>query len=360
MKHLKYYRLFLIYLCLTTGYAYAQNNPIFKGGDNAGWKSVQTNRPLGGNIFTGGNGDGFGNGISVRPAIDLFFTGGSGDGWNNLKSARPRVDSLFTGGTGDGWNNLQSARPLVDSLFAGGNGDGWYTATSVRPIVDTIFSGGNGDGWSDKKSAISSVDSLFKGGRGDGWASNYINLTPLPVQLLFFTGEQRNGQHILTWKTSLEINSDHFSVERKAGNSNTFNSIGIVAAAGNSAVPKQYSLVDVTPVTGNNFYRLLLSDKDGRSTYSNIVLLRLLKDKSILSVFPNPTATSIHIQLAGAIDGSNVKLELFDAAGKLVSNSNLKKDNTTLSVDVSRFAKGIYTLRITENGETTAVSFVKQ
>jgi len=47
-----------------------------------------------------------------------------------------------------------------------------------------------------------------------------------------------------------------------------FDAIGTVKGAGNSNALKSYSFADVTPITGNDYYRLKQVDKNGNTQYS--------------------------------------------------------------------------------------------
>lgn len=328
----------LIGLLLTTMLAHAQNNAIFKGGAGMGWQSAQP----------------------AVPATDGIFRGGNGDGWTKSGTTAPAVGSIFQGGQGDGWGSGANNRPLADSLFKGGAGDGWVSFSGGVPTLDSLFKGGAGDGWANQSKLPAIIDSIFRGGLGDGWASTFIPMSPLPVRLLRFTGEQRNGQHWLNWTTSLEINSSHFTVERQTAGSTGYEAIGRVAAAGNSTTGKDYTLIDTRPVMGNNIYRLQLVDLDGRFEYSNVVLLKLLKDQTAVRIYPNPTADLLQVSWDGPLHGKPVEMAIVDAAGKTVALRSFKKTQPTVAIPVQQLAAGMYLLVIRDQEEVTSVRFMKQ
>ncbi|HRF27814.1 MAG TPA: T9SS type A sorting domain-containing protein [Ferruginibacter sp.] len=314
----------------------AQNNAIFTGGQGAGWKSNYAGHPSG----------------------DAIFAGGSGHGWSKALQM-PLLDSLFRGGNGDGYTKNESPKPLLDSLFMGGVGDGYAKNESPIPLLDSLFKGGDGDGWFSLQKNTERVDSIFKGGEGDGWASTYLPLSPLPVRLLSFTGEQKNSVHILRWETSSETNSHYFNVERQVQGSSAFQAIGRVAAAGNSSAARQYSLTDFRPVLGNNFYRLQMVDLDGTYSYSNIVLLKMLSDKSLLTVFPNPTADLLYVRWSGKLNGKNIQVSILDAAGKKSGTSTYPSDQAQLSVPVGHLSSGMYILQLVCGDQTEQIKFMK-
>lgn len=289
---------------------------------------------------------------------NAIFTGGQGAGWNSYSAGRPAGDAIFGGGAGDGWSYAGHV-PLLDSLFKGGNGDGYAKNEAPRPLLDSLFKGGDGDGWFSLRKNAERIDSIFKGGEGDGWASTYLPLSPLPVRLLSFTGEQKNNVHILRWETSSEANSHYFNVERQVQGSSAFQTIGRVAAAGNSNEARQYSLTDFRPLLGNNFYRLQMVDLDGSYSYSNIVLLKMLSDKSLLTVFPNPTADLLYIRWSGKLNGKTIQVSILDAAGKKAGTFTYPADQIQVSVPVGQLSSGMYILQLVCGDHKEQIKFMK-
>ena len=70
----------------------------------------------------------------------------------------------------------------------------------------------------------------------------------------------------------------------------------------------------------------------------------IIDDFNPLSVFiyPNPASNFITVDL-GDFKGSNTTVKMYDSSSKLVFE---KQSSTTTSIDVSAFAKGVYTLEI--------------
>lgn len=311
-----------------------------------------TAQPPNNTIFFGGAGDGS-NFISFTGAANNIFFGGDGDGWNN-NTNNVMANSIFLGGEGDGWHN-SSYNPAPNSIFLGSEGDGWHNS-SYNPAPNSIFLGGEGDGWHFNNFGIA-PNTIFYGGVGDGWSHVIYPMGPLPVTLLSFTGEQLGKTNLLKWVTSQEINTSHFELERSA-TANSFTVIKNVLAAGNSNTAKNYSSVDEFPLTGNNFYRLKMVDADGSFKYSNIVLLRVLDNDVLLSVFPNPVADKLNIAISNSAIINKLQLQVFDNGGKLIAQQSVANSNG-ISLDVSRYAAGVYLLKIMYNDKVETIRFVK-
>jgi hypothetical protein len=170
-------------------------------------------------------------------------------------------------------------------------------------------------------------------------------LNPLPLKLLSFTAQAVNDQSLLRWVTTEEHNTSYFMVQRSVDGTG-WNDIGKVAARGESAVNQSYSLIDANPNTGLNYYRLLMADIDGHSTYSPICQLSFDKRKD-LAMMPNPARSLVRVVLPAAINGQS-RLKIYNAIGQSV----LEQDATGLQVvefNVSGLAAGIYQVVIMDS-----------
>ena len=253
--------------------------------------------------------------------------------------------------------------------YRGGIADGHALVSQVsvfsNPGSFQPFLGGNADGNSSDSTimfpqhAYIPMFQPYGGGQSDGWTGAPIfGVTILPLNLLSFTGEQADKKHLLHWITSQEQNTSHFDVERSADGIH-FIKLGTVAAAGNSAVQRNYNFTDTDPMQGNNFYRLKMFDIDGSLKYSNIILLKL-SGNTTLSIYPNPTAKTLNVLLGGVTDNSTINAAILDANGKIVNNIQVKKTGNAISFDVERLTAGMYLLRVSWNNETSVWRFVKE
>jgi len=109
----------------------------------------------------------------------------------------------------------------------------------------------------------------------------------LPINMAEFKAVYSSGVSHLSWNTSQENNSSHFEIERSTDGVN-FTRLGKVNAAGNSSNKISYSFNDIHPVTGINYYRLKMVDKDGKFAYSNIVTVNVNIKGNINSDLPKP------------------------------------------------------------------------
>lgn len=190
--------------------------------------------------------------------------------------------------------------------------------------------------------------------------SQYINITvvagtsievtkdrlfPLPVAWGAVSALAKGKQVNVSWSTLQETNTAYFDVEVSI-NGRDFRSAGSVAAAGTSTVARNYQFVHTTPDLGKvNFYRIRQIDLNGRSTISEVRQVKFNKGLvAVVTTAPNPVKNILQV----SIQADNVRLDLTDNSGKILSRMNLQPGNH--SVDMSPYAAGVYHLIVSQNG----------
>jgi hypothetical protein len=164
---------------------------------------------------------------------------------------------------------------------------------------------------------------------------------PLPVTLVSFTGVRVDQTSQLTWVTTSESNSKLFNIQRSS-NGGSFTTIGTVAAQGNTSATTTYNYTDAQPLSGDNYYRLQQVDINGKFTYSNIV--RMFFSNSItLQINPNPAHGTANLNIGNSTQVLSV--QLYNLNGGLLEQWQVTPGQTTLQMDVSALAKGLYTVK---------------
>ncbi|MBC7949585.1 MAG: T9SS type A sorting domain-containing protein [Chitinophagaceae bacterium] len=178
--------------------------------------------------------------------------------------------------------------------------------------------------------------------------------TTLPIRLSDFSGKKVNSSIQLSWTSSTEENGDFFTIERNTGNG-VYEAIGTVKAAGNSNSTRSYSFTDKRPATGNNFYRLKMTDQDASFTYSQVVKMMANAVANATYLYPNPCVDQVTITHRIA---TNAKITVVSANGMEVLKTN-SSSSTQTKLDVQRLKSGVYHA-VWQNGEErVSVSFVK-
>lgn len=96
----------------------------------------------------------------------------------------------------------------------------------------------------------------------------------LPVELVFLSAKQFDGQNKISWITASEINSAYFEILRSNDGKN-YTPITKVTAAGNSNISMNYEYYDEDVMAGQEYYyKLKMVDQDGSFQYSVIMVVK--------------------------------------------------------------------------------------
>lgn len=189
--------------------------------------------------------------------------------------------------------------------------------------------------------------------------SSYDLCNILPLKLLSFKATLQNKSVSIEWKTSNEINTDHFTIER-SGNGVSFTALQTISARGNSSSVQTYTTSDLHPLYGTSHYRLKQLDKDGRVTYSNVVQVRVSASDAIF-ISPNPVVNDIHVNVQSMV-ASKAILSVADMTGKTLFTQtvNMNAGTNAILIPAATLLKGLYVLKITSGTTTQSLKFIKE
>ena len=163
----------------------------------------------------------------------------------------------------------------------------------------------------------------------------------LPISFLLFNANCTGNHVVINWKTTFELNTVRFVVERSAAG-NVWTPIGILPASGVPGSVQNYTYVDVDPLPAGGLYRIAGYNINGQAQYTSIIHM----DCGISDgwqVSPNPVQEQLflHINTASA---SPVTVKVFDEGGALVSEQHnaLLPGINELTVNMKILAAGLY------------------
>jgi predicted outer membrane repeat protein len=180
-----------------------------------------------------------------------------------------------------------------------------------------------------------------------------FQLTTLPVDLISFTAKVNGNSTALNWVTSTERNNSKFLVKRSADGI-VFEVIGSVLAK--SANGSGYNFSDFSPLRGNNYYRLIQIDLDGKE---NVLGTQLVKHtfSTTFKVYPNPVVGS-KLNVVFGEHGFN-QIQIIDSFGKIVSSLIISEKLDDVAIDVKDLTKGIYLIRAIGKGKSVTQKIIK-
>lgn len=226
------------------------------------------------------------------------------------------------------------------------------TVTGTNPATNT---------GSKKVAVLPFVPYLFQVKTADGVCfSNYVayNFTVLAVKLISFNATVLNDSKVsLRWKVENDQDAAHYKIERSTDGV-VFKEILLLFPTNQTTVT-EYAFTDQKPIAGVSYYRLKMVNNDGAIKYSSVLVVNLGKKNAgaSLTVMPNPTQSTLVIQVDGKVLTSAQKVRITDVAGKVITTTT----TTNSTVDVQQLSPGIYLLEImsSDNPKQT-IRFVKQ
>jgi hypothetical protein len=179
----------------------------------------------------------------------------------------------------------------------------------------------------------------------------------LPATLSSFTGRCTAGSVILDWTTTMETNSDWFTLEGSIDGNNWID-IRSVSAAGNSSVGQRYSCSVDQSRQSFSFYRLKQTDLDGRFYYSSVIRVGDCGiSKTGITLFPNPSTGNLLSGTITAPAGGILKIEIFDQKGKMIHRASVSTGPFQLDFGTT-LAEGIYYARVVSPECSSTAAFI--
>jgi len=183
------------------------------------------------------------------------------------------------------------------------------------------------------------------------------SVATLPLHLLAFNGNFRQGVTTLGWSTSNESGARSFVIE-KSNNGVAFSVLTTVPAHNNSGV-NGYTFNDDMAQKGTIYYRLKVIDNNGGYFYSKTLKISTdNKNQTLYNIYPNPVKNQLTVDFNGVSD--NIDASVVSLSGKELVRLPLQDGISKKTIEVGQLAKGEYLLVIRgKQGEVNTIKFTK-
>ena len=273
-------------------------------------------------------------------------------------------------GSADGYWQIDDANGLnggVYSLYLEGDnvpvfydGSAGYNFEDACQVTAVKRQGNNPWGISgihvSNTGTASSPKISISGAQGwSNWGFAGQTTSPLPVELISFSGECLEDAINLNWTTLSEHNSSHFDIE-KSEDGEDWIKIATVEAAGNSNSTINYSIQDNRKsIQPNLYYRLNQVDVDGQNEVFGPISISCesnLDINSDISLFPNPNNGDFQVIMKSNQDDKEITMVLTDTYGrKVFSMNNILQGGINLySFNNHNLDSGVYYFYVLLNG----------
>jgi hypothetical protein len=260
--------------------------------------------------------------------------------------------------------SLPKLNPLVIPLTISANTDGSYqlnmaTIKSVPMLYDVwLMDAYTKDSVDLRKNPVYSFDIARSIGAsyGSGRFSVVIRENPaLQFQLLNFTAAKASNGVQVTWKTQYEQNYTYFTVERSNDDGKTYVVVGSRTSDGSGA----YGLLDSTPPTGSNKYRLKIEDLNGAITYSDIVTVTFGNSAAItvantsVNAYPSPTHGTVTLTVNQTLHDPSYIFNVLNNLGVVVKSGS--SNQLSWQTDISDLLPGTYFIMVLNKMDNSVV-----
>jgi len=178
---------------------------------------------------------------------------------------------------------------------------------------------------------------------------------PLPVKFLQFTAKDFTGYNELRWKTTNEQNISYYEIEFSSDGVN-YTSVGKVNAVNNPS-ENNYSFHHFISAFTKLFYKIKIIDRDGRITYSDIVILDKKQTASI-KIYPTLIRDG---RLNILSDKPLEEMIIFSTDGRKVYQDELNNLSGSINISLPHLQEGVYIIQVKwKDGFATAKVLIQQ
>jgi hypothetical protein len=274
--------------------------------------------------------------------------GGGGAGGTILLDINTYLDAAIisaNGGVGGNSNDVFTPSRCFGGGGGGSGGTLYFKGTTPAGTVSTT--GGTGGTEIQRDAGCNAAIPGLNGTNGTT-VNNYSYLTGtvfgnycgiiLPVTLEYFRVTASGEKAILSWKSPTPGEIAHFIAER-------FNSEGrweeftVIPSNDNQEI---YTTTDHQPLAGNNFYRLLIRERNNHHSYSPTRFLYFGKENDY-RIYPNPASNRITV--SGQFRNNSV-FQLFDINGRLLLKKKLFLSAN--EIELPGLLPGVYVVSVNE------------
>lgn len=185
-----------------------------------------------------------------------------------------------------------------------------------------------------------------------------VDVTPancpgvLPVILSSFNAKVNNCTVNLDWTAEAQSGFKNYEVQ--------YSSDGLkfqtIATITGNVTNQKYTYENASSLHGTNYYRLKMTDQDGKFVFSKIISANLSCNGSVMMVYPNPVTNILNIVIP-ALQNDVTIGKLYNANGKLIFSGEMINGANTINME--KFSKGIYLLKLKNKTETQNIKIIK-
>jgi hypothetical protein len=181
---------------------------------------------------------------------------------------------------------------------------------------------------------------------------------PLPLKLTGFEVTSKGTTAVLGWRLESGCTpAVKFEVQRSFDNIN-FITIRMITGNTNQTI---YSFTDSSSFNDILYYRLRITDTDGKVSFSRVIAINGDRDLFITRCWPNPAKNTLTLVLQ-ASRAEPVDIIILDFSGRVmkIGQPHSHAGSNTFILDIQTLPRGIYQVVVSSAMVKTSFRFIKQ
>ncbi len=186
------------------------------------------------------------------------------------------------------------------------------------------------------------------------------NLSPLPIELIYFNGNCENNKAVLKWTTASETNNDYFTIERSTDLIN-FTEIGKLAGAGNSSSTLNYSFIDNNSLSSGAYYRIRQTDFNGDNKTSSAIHVTSCGNSGSIDIFNG--GNNSFILAINTPEAGDYTMTVYNELGQHITEKTIfiEQGFSKTTIQLENIATALYFINVKgkDNSVTKKISILK-
>jgi hypothetical protein len=171
----------------------------------------------------------------------------------------------------------------------------------------------------------------------------------LPLNWLYFDGQPKQHEVMLTWGTANELNNMYFLIEKSEDGLSFDILSSVIAKNENANLKNEYKFIDHQPFP-TTYYRISQIDVDGKT--NRYKTIKVISSKEDLNISHTVIGQYIDVSVSNATTGTGF-IELYTLKGERISSSVIILRSGAVHYFINKPPyQGLYFLRIMEEGKT--------
>jgi len=118
-----------------------------------------------------------------------------------------------------------------------------------------------------------------------------------------------------------------------------------------------YAFTDYSPLNGNNYYKLVHVDNDGKGMELGVRTVTYNVQRITFNLYPNPTDNDLTVSFTS---GSFTQLKVIDLTGKVLQHVTINGIENSKQLSLGTYPAGTYIIQLNGKGQVKSKKIIKR